>query len=150
MPRGAVCSLLLPALALTAGCCCLGAPKNYPVKGRVVSVKHEIVGSYLLSRTVEDLNDENTAVPNARIYLAYDQEGERPVPGYEAHSDKEGLYEIDTKDIPPAAGGGRYYLVVEKEGYEPVKRETGLGFMAPYITNTAVLKPTKQEPKEQP
>jgi hypothetical protein len=132
---------VLAVLGSVIGCCCVGMSQNYPVKGRVVASKHEITGSYLRPRT-DSMHDDDTAIPGAKVYLAFDEKGERPVPGYEARSDDEGLYEIDTKDIPPSERKyGEYFLVVEKEGYQSVRRETGLRFMAPYITNTAVLKP---------
>jgi hypothetical protein len=145
MRRVVIGCFLVVTLTPPTGCCCVNTSKIYPVKGRVVSVKHEIIGSYMLARTY-DLDDEQTPIPGARIYLAFDKMGEKPVPGYEARSDDNGLYEIDTKDIPPGEGGSnRYFVVVEKEGYETLTQETGLGFMAPYTKNTAVMKRLKQE-----
>jgi hypothetical protein len=142
---------VLAVLGSVIGCCCVGMLQNYPVNGRVVTSKHEITGSYMLARTTDSLDNEYTAIPGAKVYLAFDEKGERPVPGYEARSDDEGLYEIDTNHIPPSEREyGRYFLVVEKEGYESVRRETGLRFMARYTRNTAVLKPLEQNQEDRP
>jgi len=125
--------------------CLPGEKKNYPVKGRVVAPQKEIIGSYLLTRTV-DLHEDYKPISDARVYLAYDEDGKKPVVGYEARSDKTGSYEIDTKDIPPAQSEyNRYFLIVEKRGYEPIKQRMGLGFMSSHLNNTAVLMPLKKE-----
>ena len=98
--------------------------------------------SFLFKRLIADLDSEYKPIANAKIYLAYDSNGEHPVTGYETLSDEMGFYEIDTKGIPaPRNSYNDYFLIIEKADYHPIKQEMGLGFMSPYISNTAVLKP---------
>jgi hypothetical protein len=114
--------------------------KNYPVTGRIVTVDHEISESYLLPRIASGEGGRRP-IANARVYLAFDHEGAKPVPGYEVQSEGNGLYLIDTRDIPRAQlDYQRYVLVVEKNGYQSLRQEIGLRFLSPYVNNTVVLK----------
>jgi hypothetical protein len=93
-------------------------------------------------KVVVDLDDEYSAIAGAKVFLAFDEKGQQPVPGFETRSDEKGMYTIDTKDLPPAQRKHNgYFLIVEKEGYEPLRQEMGFGFMSPYLHNSVVLKP---------
>lgn len=124
------------------------ADKSVGVTGFVSTKKH-ITGSYLLP-DIHSWDDRLTPIEEARIYIAFDQEGKEVIEGFESKSGADGMYRIETKGIPPAKkADGDYYLVVEKEGYERIVKKLGiLGSLNQYIRNTAVLKPISEPARE--
>ena len=115
--------------------------KTFPIRGQVLTPTREIVGSYLLP-TLTDLGEGDRALAGAKIYLAFDREGKRPVQGYDTRSDENGLYEIQTSGIPATdRQDAMYYLIVENDGFERISQKTGVRFMGRYLQNSAVLKP---------
>ena len=105
----------------------------------------EILTGSILLEHMDELGDDYRPISDARVYLTYDQKGQKPVVGYSTRTDKTGWYEIDTKDIPPAEREYNcYFLIIEKDGYEPIKHKIGLRVLSPYVTNTAILKPLKK------
>ena len=92
------------------------------------------------------MDDEYSPVHGAKIYLAFDNEGRQLVEGFEAESDYDGRYKIETKNLPPPKNPeGDYYLIVKKEGYMSLVRPIGIGPFSSYLKNTAVLKPLSDE-----
>ena len=73
--------------------------------------------------------------------------GQQPVPGYETQTDEAGMYRLETEHLPPSPKDdyGRYYVIVEKEGYRSYEMQMGFGFMNGYLKNTVVLKPLPRD-----
>jgi hypothetical protein len=124
-------------LFLMAAVGCRGS-KQTGITGYVFA-KNDIAHSYILGGSFVD--PDYTPNAGARVCLALDKEGKRIVNGCEVESDATGRYHLDTKDCPPATNfSGDYYLVVQKEGYEPFTHRISVGPLAPYRENRIVLK----------
>jgi len=80
-------------------------------------------------------------IGGAKVVLAFDKGGEKPVAGFEAESDGSGEYHIDTTNIPAPQIGDEYYLIVSKEGFAPITQGVTIGSFSRYQRNTALLKP---------
>jgi hypothetical protein len=116
-----------------------------PIKGFVCQPRHEVIGSYLLSSDIADGSCD--PIKDATIELAFDKNGKLLIEGFAARSDANGRYTIPTKGIPrsPTERGKDYYIIIRKDGFEPIIRKLGIGSRSQYLRNTAVLMPIKKE-----
>jgi hypothetical protein len=91
-------------------------------------------------RVNEHMFNDEIPLAGAKVRLAFDEKGQRFVPNVEAETDENGYYQLPTKQL---SGGREYFLIVEKEGYEPLVFGVTTGLLSHHRHNTAVLKSIK-------
>jgi hypothetical protein len=131
------------ALLLAACIGCDGSSKEQWISGTVCT-KAGISGSYLTGDI--ELDAQYKPLSRASVRLCFDAEGKETVDDCVAVSDGQGKYKIRITAIPsPKNSLGRYYLMVQADGYDGIAEPITTGPLASYQRNTVVLKSQREK-----
>jgi hypothetical protein len=119
---------------------CNSSPEGLELQGIVVTYPN--LADSFLGTSIRDTDEELTPIAGAKVKLSLDKEGHKLLKGYEAESNPKGLYTIKLAGLPrsPTEYGNDYYLIVEKDGYDPLITRLTIGARAVYMRNTVFLK----------
>jgi hypothetical protein len=97
-----------------------------------------------LGTSIRELDGDLTPIAGAKVKLSLDKEGNKLLKGYDAESNSKGLYTIKLDGMPRSETeyGNDYYLIIEKDGYDPVISHISIGVLGTYMRNTIFLKPS--------
>jgi hypothetical protein len=136
MKRRTAGVVLLLALALVSAGCANGS--KLAITG-VVCTAADVAESHLEVGGMPD--NSCVRLSGAKVYLAFTKDGHSIGTQYEAISDSEGRYRIDTKGLPlPNSKTNCCYLIVRKDGFVPIEHPIMIAPLERYLANTAVLK----------
>jgi hypothetical protein len=131
---------LVSFLVTIASSSCHSQQPDLDIQG-VVCTTPDMVASYIVSGN--HIPEGYSPVAGATVYIAQTTNPRVPIMGFQVHSTKDGTYKLDLKNLPASTDPNHhYYLVIEKDGYEPITRSFRVGPFSPWLRNTVALKPT--------